>query len=88
MNTAGHRSAAIVVCLAAALAAACSRTPRLAADLIVTRAQVWTGDPQRPAAAAVAVIGDRIVDVGDVNDIDRWRGPATTVFVRASVSRA
>src|SRR5690349_10723176 len=80
MDTAGHRSAAIVVCLAAALSAACSRPPRLAADLIVTRAHIWTGDPQRPTAAAVAVIRDRIVDVGEVNDIDRWRGPATTVL--------
>ena len=80
MNTAGHRSATIVVCLAAALGASCSRPAHLAADLIVTRAQIWTGDPQRPAAAAVAVIRDRIVDVGDANDIDRWRGPATTVL--------
>ena len=80
MNAAGHRSAAIVVCLAAALGGVCSRPPRLAADLIVTRAQIWTGDPQRPTAAAVAVIRDRIVDVGDANDIDRWRGPATTVL--------
>src|SRR6476646_3749452 len=79
MDTAGHRSVAIAVCLAAALGAGCSRSSRLAADLIVTRAHVWTGDPQRPSAAAVAVIRDRIVEVGDANDIDRWRGPATTV---------
>jgi predicted amidohydrolase YtcJ len=79
MDSAGHRSVAIVVCLAAAIGVGCSRSTRLAADLIVTRAQIWTGDPQRPTAAAVAVIRDRIVDVGEVNEIDRWRGPATTV---------
>jgi predicted amidohydrolase YtcJ len=80
MNSIVHRAVAIGVCLAAALGPACSRPARLAADLIVTRAQIWTGDPQRPSAAAVAVIRDRIVDVGDAHDIDRWRGPATTVL--------
>src|SRR3954462_9915520 len=75
-----RRPAPIGVSPPATLAAGGSRPPRRAADLIVTRAQIWTGDPQRPAAAAVAVIRDRIVDVGDVNDIDRWRGPATTVL--------
>ncbi|MBW8865794.1 MAG: amidohydrolase [Acidobacteria bacterium] len=80
MDSIVHRPVAIGVCVAAALAAGCSRPARLAADLIVTRAQIWTGDPQRPAAAAVAVIRDRIVEVGDANDIDRWRGPATTVL--------
>jgi predicted amidohydrolase YtcJ len=58
---------------------ACSRPPRLAADLVVTRANVWTGNPTQPSAAAVAVIGDRIVDVGDADEIERWRGANTTV---------
>src|SRR5262249_33409849 len=32
-----------------------------------------------PGAAAIAAIGDRIVDVGSVAQVDRWRGPTTQV---------
>jgi len=60
-------------------AIACARPPRLAADLIVTHANIWTGDPTQPDAGALAVIGERIVDVGGVDAIDRWRGANTTV---------
>lgn len=45
----------------------------------MTHAAVWTGDPQRPEAAAIAVVGDRIADVGSAAEIDRWRGPATSI---------
>ena len=55
------------------------RPARLAADLVITNARIWTGDPLQPEANAVAVIGDRIVDVGSAREIDRWRGTATTV---------
>lgn len=43
------------------------------ADLIVTNALIWTGDPSRPAAAAFAVRDGRFVFVGD--DHAAWRGP-------------
>jgi len=56
------------------------RPVRLAADLVITNASIWTGDALRPDANAVAVIGDRIVDVGSSREIDRWRGAATTVI--------
>src|SRR3954453_1881303 len=61
-------------------AGACSRSAHLAADLIITHAAVWTGNPLQPDAAAVAVIGDRIVDVGGADAIERWRGQNTTVI--------
>ncbi len=48
-----------------------------AADLIVTNAKVWTVDPQRPSAEAVAVLGERIVEVGSNADVNAWRGPQT-----------
>ncbi|HYM25197.1 MAG TPA: amidohydrolase family protein [Vicinamibacterales bacterium] len=63
----------------AALTAACSGGPRPAADLIVTHARIWTGDPAQPEASAFAVFGDRIVDVGSVRAIDAWRGENTRV---------
>ena len=61
-------------------AVACSRPARVAADLVVTHAKVWTGDPQRPTADAVAAIGERIVAVGSSDEIERWRGDATTLI--------
>jgi predicted amidohydrolase YtcJ len=66
--------------LAWAPAIACARAPRLSADLVITHAAVWTGNPAQPSATDVAVIGDRIVDVGSSDDIDRWHGPRTTVI--------
>lgn len=51
-----------------------------AADLIITNAKVWTVDPSKPAAEAVAVLGDRIVAVGSNVDVNAWRGPHTQVI--------
>ncbi len=48
-----------------------------AADLIITQAEVWTGDPNRPAAEAVAVVGDRIAAVGSAAEVGLWRGKHT-----------
>ena len=59
---------------------ACSRPARLAADLVITRANIWTGNPLQPDATAVAIIGDRIVEVGGADEIERWRGANTTVI--------
>src|SRR5262245_42433456 len=71
------RGAMVLVCV---LAIGCSRPSRLAADLVITRANIWTGDPAQPSATALAVIGDRIVEVGGADGIERWRGPQTTVI--------
>ena len=51
-----------------------------AADLIVVNAKIWTVDAHHPTAAALAVIGDKIVAVGSVADIEAWRGPGTEVI--------
>lgn len=50
------------------------------ADLIITHARVWTVDPARPQAEAVAVLGERIVAVGSEAEISPWRGSATRVI--------
>lgn len=80
MGSRNTRAALATLIAAAAIAAACSRPPRLAADLVITRAAVWTGNAAQPSAMAVAVIGDRIVDVGGADEIEHWRGPGTTVL--------
>jgi hypothetical protein len=41
---------------------------------------VWTGDPGRPEARAVAVLGDYIVKVGAESDVLALRGAATEVI--------
>src|SRR4051794_18087063 len=68
------------IALASAAALSCGRAPRPAADLLITNAAIWTGNPQQPAAAALAVIGERIVDIGSAADLDGWRGANTQVI--------
>ncbi len=51
----------------------------VAADLIIRNAKIWTVDPSRPEAEAVAVLGDRIVAVGSNRELDVWRGAGTRV---------
>src|SRR5882762_3543380 len=50
------------------------------ADLIVTHAKIYTGDPAHPEAEAVAILGDRVVATGSHDDVAAWRGPATRVI--------
>lgn len=50
------------------------------ADYIIENARVWTGDPERPAAEAVAVRGRRIAYVGTTADARGWRGPTTRLI--------
>ncbi len=49
------------------------------ADLIFTGARVWTGDPDRPWAEAVAIRGERVLAVGSAEDVARHRGPETRI---------
>jgi predicted amidohydrolase YtcJ len=49
------------------------------ASLVIVNARVWTVDPSRPEAEAVAVHGDRITSVGSGAEVERWRGPNTRV---------
>ena len=51
-----------------------------AADLIISNANVWTGDDAQPKAQAVAVLGARIVSVGSNAEVALWRGANTKVL--------
>jgi hypothetical protein len=66
----------LVAPLAAAVpgAAAAATAP---ADLVVLGAKIWTGQPARPEATALAVAGERIVAVGTDAEIRAFVGPAT-----------
>jgi len=73
--TASCRPTAVLIVLA--LATGCSRPSRTAADLVITRAAVWTGEPAQPEAKGIAIVADRIVAVGGADEIERWRGSTT-----------
>src|SRR5437879_1000238 len=60
----------MVSILALFAAAAVAQT----ADLAVTNARIYTVDPSRPTASAIAVKGDKILAVGD--DMGPYLGPA------------
>lgn len=50
------------------------------ADLLLTNGRVYTLDPARPWAEALALRGDRIAAVGSNAEIARLRGPASRVI--------
>ena len=49
-------------------------------DLVIVNAEVLTVDASQPAAQAVAVDQDRIIAVGETEDIQRLAGPDTQVI--------
>lgn len=53
--------------------------PSQHADLIVTNATLWTGNPNQPFAEAMAVLGDTILAVGSVDEIAKYKSDNTTV---------
>lgn len=71
------RLAALLLVWLASPSLAAPVTP---ADLILRNAYVWTGDPARPHAQAVAVRGNLIAAVGGNAEIDVLRGPRTRVI--------
>ena len=69
--------------VAALLLAGCSGEPENAgrfADLLLINAEVVTVDEEMPQAEAVAVEGDRILDVGSVDEMMAYRGDDTEVI--------
>jgi predicted amidohydrolase YtcJ len=51
--------------------------PSPRADRVFVNGRVWTADPRRPRAEAVALAGERILAVGSNAEIERLAGPAT-----------
>ena len=64
---------------ALALLTSCSQSSE-PASLVVRDARVWTGDDARPWAEAVAVSGDRILAVGENEEIDAFITGETSVI--------
>lgn len=47
--------------------------------MVLVHGKIWTEDPQRPEAEAVAIQGDRIAAVGTSTQILKYAGPGTQV---------
>ena len=52
-------------------------TPVAPADLVLTDGKIYTVDPARPIASALAIKDGKIVFVGSTADARRWIGPKT-----------
>jgi predicted amidohydrolase YtcJ len=50
------------------------------ADLILTDGKIWTENHKRPEVEAIAIVGNRIVALGDSAAISALAGPHTTVI--------
>ncbi len=74
-----------------ALLAACSKTnapteTTQAPDLTITNAKIWTGDPARPWAEALAVAAGKIVAVGTNAEIGSAGAPQRTIDARGRLA--
>ena len=68
----------LAAALAALAAVAAPRPPSVRADRVFLGGRIWTADPARPRAQALALAGDVIVAVGSDAEVRPTIGPATT----------
>src|ERR1035437_4521453 len=78
-----RRFVELIVVLGCALCVFSQTQP--AAELIIQNERVWTVDPSRPEADAVAVLGDRIVAVGPIRHVDALCASHTRVIDAAGM---
>ncbi len=63
---------------------ACERpAPTEFATMVISNTRVWTGDPTRPWAEAVAIRDNRILAVGSAADIGKLTSPQSTQVIDA-----
>jgi predicted amidohydrolase YtcJ len=56
----------------------CSKK-QIEAELIITNANIWTGNQNHPSAQAMAVSGDSILAIGSTKEIEKFKGFNTRV---------
>ena len=56
------------------------RTKENIADMVLSGGMIYTVDEQNPQAEAVAIKGDRIVFVGDNDEVKEWIGDTTRII--------
>lgn len=65
---------------AAALSGCSTLMPTQAADTLIVNGRIATLDPKNPNAEAIAIHGERIVEVGNPGELEKYRGPNTRVI--------
>jgi len=70
----------VLLLLFALAGATTASSPQTGATLILWNGKIWTGDPQRRFAEAVAIVNHRIVAVGTSDEIRRLAVPNTEVI--------
>lgn len=60
------------------LVCSCS-TDSVKADLIISNANIWTGNTNSPKAEAMAVKADTILAIGSLDDIHKFKGSDTEI---------
>ncbi|HEX6413483.1 MAG TPA: amidohydrolase [Burkholderiales bacterium] len=65
---------------AAALSGCSTLMPTQAADTLIVNGRIATLDPKNPNAEAIAIRGERIVEVGNPGELEKYRGPNTRVI--------
>jgi predicted amidohydrolase YtcJ len=73
-------AAAITASVAAVSVVSLQQPARPPADLVLLNGKIVTLEDSRPEAQAVAVVGDKIADLGSTEDIKRHVGPKTQVI--------
>lgn len=56
------------------------KTESIKADLIITNANIWTGNSDSPKAEAMAIKEDTILAIGSAIDIQKFKGESTEVI--------
>ncbi len=60
----------------------------MAVKIVIVNARVWTGDPRRPWADAVAIEGDRIEAVGSSAEIMKLAAGARVIDAKGAMVEA
>jgi hypothetical protein len=70
----------LLLCAAAAVRAQESKDAKNSADMVVLHGRIYTLDPKQPWAQALAIRGDKIVEVGDDATVGKFRGAGTKII--------
>ena len=70
-----------ILCLIACFSVSCNNnSTKNKADIVVKNAKIWTGNPNQPEAEALAIIGNRLVFVGNTEGVQNFIGDKTQVI--------
>lgn len=69
-----------VILILAITGTSCKNNNQHQADMIITNAKIWTGNPAQPYAEAMVVSGDTIIAVGSNRSAMKYRADSSTIL--------